>query len=235
MKVLVIENKENGKTFEEFLKSDKPILIMHYASWCPHCIMFKPDWNKITDALSSNNDINVVEVELSNADYINKKYTEDVRSYPTIRIIKNNMATEEYNGSRSDWTKIVDFAKAHISQKPAETIKATTPKATTPKATTPKVTTPKAVPTIKIESSKSTKSPKVNPDPTSATPKIEKGITEKIPNLKTQSITAKRLSTPKQIKIINSEPIVEISKIIEQISIQKPVVKPKYQEYNVQK
>ncbi len=117
MKVLVIENEEHGKQFEEMLKTDKPILILHHASWCPHCVMFMPEWKKVTDALAPNTDINVVELEISNSKFVNTKYTEDVRGYPTIRIIKNRVAIDEYKDSRTDWSKIANFAKAHITVK----------------------------------------------------------------------------------------------------------------------
>lgn len=35
------------------LKNNKPTLVMVYADWCPHCVHFKPEVQKIADEMNT--------------------------------------------------------------------------------------------------------------------------------------------------------------------------------------
>jgi protein disulfide-isomerase A1 len=114
MKLLPITKDSDKIAFEKKATSGKPTLILHYANYCGHCIRFKPVWATVVAALAANRGIHVVEIEATNADIL-KKYTNDIRGYPTIRVLKNGSFTE-YTGARA-LTPIVNFAKAHVDKR----------------------------------------------------------------------------------------------------------------------
>lgn len=116
MKLLSITKEADKIVFEKKTSSGKPTLILHYADYCGHCIRFKPTWATVVTALAANRGIHVVEIEATNADIL-KKYTKDIRGYPTIRVLKNGAFTE-YTGARA-LAPIVNFAKSHVADKRA--------------------------------------------------------------------------------------------------------------------
>ena len=97
---LIKVNEKNKKMFEEGAQKDKPMLILFYAKWCPHCTMFEPTWKKIVDSLATKRNIQVAEIEYSNMDHVPKKYKK-IRGYPTIQMIKGGKVLSEYNGLRT--------------------------------------------------------------------------------------------------------------------------------------
>lgn len=116
MKLLPITKQADKIAFEKKASSGKPVLILHYADYCGHCIRFKPMWKTIAAALATNRGIHVVEIEATNSGII-EEYTKDIRGYPTIRVLKNGTFTE-YTGART-LAPIVNFTKSHIADKRA--------------------------------------------------------------------------------------------------------------------
>lgn len=107
----------NEGTKEEFLKAvndDKPTLFLCYADWCGHCQRFKPAWAQIKRKLSSNKDVNVVEV---NYDFISllPKSLQNIRGFPTIQIVKKGKVKKEYQGDREP-ESIVKFAVDQVTK-----------------------------------------------------------------------------------------------------------------------
>lgn len=115
MKAVSIETVADKVAFEKMLKSDKPVLVFHHAKWCGYCIMYKSKWQALTTALSTNRNIYVVDVEQSNAHHI-KKYTDDIRGYPTLRVFKNGKVVGEFSGDRNKIENIIEFAKAFVTK-----------------------------------------------------------------------------------------------------------------------
>lgn len=111
MKLLKMSEK-NKQKFEECAGKDKPMLVLFYADWCPHCKMFEPTWKKIVGKLSGKRKIQVAEVEYSNMEHVPKKYKK-IRGYPTIQIIKGGKVLSEYNGLRTE-DAVIDFAEKYI-------------------------------------------------------------------------------------------------------------------------
>lgn len=81
-------------------------IYLYYANWCPHCVSFKPIWNKIKNKIDNMADKNYFYQEYEadeNSDAIEKA---NVSGFPTIRIEKNGKI-EDYEGPR-DYEVIVD-------------------------------------------------------------------------------------------------------------------------------
>ena len=100
MKLLKVNLKTKG-LFEECAKNDKPLLVLFFANWCPHCQMFEPTWKNIVKKLTSKRGIQVAEVEFKNMEHVPTKYKK-IRGYPTIQMIKGGKIVSEYNGLRTE-------------------------------------------------------------------------------------------------------------------------------------
>ena len=109
MKIIEV-NSKNAEKFKNIVKEDKPVLMLYYAEWCPHCQIFKPTWKDIQEELKSKRNIRVAEVEYKDLSFIPKKYKEII-SFPTLRVIKGGKIVGEYNAVRTKENKI---GRAHV-------------------------------------------------------------------------------------------------------------------------
>lgn len=95
-------NDVNEDTFEtEVLKSEKPVLVDFWASWCGPCKMMSP---MITDiARELHEKIKVVKVDVDENDTLSNKY--GIRSIPSLLLFKEGEIVGSIIGL-SDKTKI---------------------------------------------------------------------------------------------------------------------------------
>jgi len=99
MKVIKV-NPKNKDKFKECVGKDKPMIILFYADWCPHCVAFKPTWDKLAAKLEKNPKVQVAQVEYENIKDIPKKF-KNIRGFPTIQMIKGGKVISEYDGVRT--------------------------------------------------------------------------------------------------------------------------------------
>ncbi len=76
-----------GVTYEEAIKSDKPMLALFYVDWCGYCLKFMPKYKTVSSLYKK--DYNVVMLNAENPEY--KNLIEDVvlSGFPTLYIIDN--------------------------------------------------------------------------------------------------------------------------------------------------
>lgn len=100
----MILNKANFE--EEVLKSDKPVLVDFWASWCGPCRMLAPTVDAIADDYASAVKVGKVNVDEENELAMRYK----VASIPTLILFKNGEAAERSVGvvPREDIVKMFE-------------------------------------------------------------------------------------------------------------------------------
>lgn len=88
---------------EEVLKSDKPVILDFYATWCGPCQMMSP----IIDEIAKENEgkIKVGKIDTDENSSLAEEY--DIMSIPTILIVKGGEVTSRFIGVTSK-DKIVE-------------------------------------------------------------------------------------------------------------------------------
>ena len=87
----------NGKTFNEAITSDKPVLVDFWATWCGPCRMMAP----VVDGVAAQYDgkLLVGKVNVDEAADLAEKFM--VMNIPTLVLMKNGEAVDRIVGARS--------------------------------------------------------------------------------------------------------------------------------------
>lgn len=117
--ILSLDEKNNSSsTVSSFNKAIKKgnCLVLFYASWCPHCVNMRPEWNKFLQKIKKNNDNNVNVLEAESA-VIPSKYSNQVEGYPTIKFYSSqNRNPIHYTGGPITADNLLDFINQHANK-----------------------------------------------------------------------------------------------------------------------
>jgi thiol-disulfide isomerase/thioredoxin len=82
---------KDTKEAQKILTSSGPAMLIVYAKWCGHCRALFDTWRELSNKLSKQAKIFVIEESNYKA--------KDINGFPSMRIVKNGKATN-YEGSR---------------------------------------------------------------------------------------------------------------------------------------
>lgn len=86
------------------------IYKLYYANWCPHCVNFKPTWNKFKEIIEKNGgkmknnkgeEIKIEAYEYEDGDNKEEVQKAGVSSFPTILIQQNNDKPNKFTEQRN--------------------------------------------------------------------------------------------------------------------------------------
>jgi len=83
------------KTFDDLLKSDKPLVIDFWAEWCGPCRMVGPIIEELAEEYADK--VIIGKVDVDSNDEITSKY--GIRNIPTVLFIKNGEVVEKQVGA----------------------------------------------------------------------------------------------------------------------------------------
>ena len=87
-------------TFDEHVGGEKGVFVKFAAPWCGHCKAMAPDWEKLSEKYSGNNQIDIAEVDCTEHKDLCQKY--GVQGFPTIKAFPiQSSDPEPYEGARS--------------------------------------------------------------------------------------------------------------------------------------
>lgn len=72
-------------SFENLIKSDKPVLIDYFATWCGPCKMLAPILKQVKDSLGER--ITIIKIDVDKNQQLATKY--QVRGVPTMVLYQN--------------------------------------------------------------------------------------------------------------------------------------------------
>lgn len=82
---------------KEVLKSDKPVMVDCYATWCSPCSAFLPVIEKVADLTKDK--YKVVKLDIDEAAEIAKRF--NIRTVPTLLVFKNGDLVKSHSGRTS--------------------------------------------------------------------------------------------------------------------------------------
>lgn len=107
--------KGDGKVYIKNHNS-KPAMLLIHATWCSHCVRFKPTYIKLSKQLNSNG-INFPCYAIESTELNNQKQLSDAlkfRGFPSIKYIdQTGKVINDYNGPRNIDSLLKDICKVY--------------------------------------------------------------------------------------------------------------------------
>lgn len=85
------------ENFEDIIKSEKPVLVDFFATWCGPCRMMHPVLDELHAKVGTK--ARIIKIDIDKNEQLSAKY--NVRSVPTIMVFKNGELQWRQSGMQS--------------------------------------------------------------------------------------------------------------------------------------
>lgn len=103
------------------------VLVLYYAEWCPHCITFKPTWDKFVNQVKTGKckkSVSIVTIEhkqLQNAE--NNELAGEAEGFPTLKFYKKpNLESPTLYQQERTIDGLIEFVNKHGSATPVSNL-----------------------------------------------------------------------------------------------------------------
>ncbi len=99
------KNIEKMNNFNQIIKSEKPVLVDFFATWCGPCQMLSPILKQVKDSLGDR--VSIIKIDVDKNQLIASQY--QVRGVPTMILFQNGKQLWRQSGvvSKEDLIKII--------------------------------------------------------------------------------------------------------------------------------
>ena len=100
------------------------VLVLYYADWCPHCVSFKPIWNKFCQEMKKQQNPNFSIIDIEHTDLQKPENTQllnEAQGFPTIKFYKPQIQTQQslenngirFEGDRTRIDELINFVNTY--------------------------------------------------------------------------------------------------------------------------
>ena len=99
------KNIEKMNSFNQIIKSEKPVLVDFFATWCGPCQMLSPILKQVKDSLGDR--VSIIKIDVDKNQLIASQY--QVRGVPTMILFQNGKQLWRQSGvvSKEDLIKTI--------------------------------------------------------------------------------------------------------------------------------
>tara|TARA_B110000263_G_scaffold187987_1_gene165646 strand:- start:111 stop:551 length:441 start_codon:yes stop_codon:yes gene_type:complete len=99
--IIKVNNDAGLERFKrEVIKNKKSCFAMFHMEGCGHCVLLRPEWEKMKNKVKSF--VVLVEIDSNYSGEITNLTGGEVRGFPTLMVIKKGRRKFEYNGERKE-------------------------------------------------------------------------------------------------------------------------------------
>jgi thiol-disulfide isomerase/thioredoxin len=105
-------NTNTNKAIEPYKNINKINVYLFWASWCSHCVAFKPKFDDFEQQMKNSDNINIIKIQCDESTDEIQKLSDKfkIQGYPSV-ILENGSDFKHYNGPRT-----VDGLKTFVKQ-----------------------------------------------------------------------------------------------------------------------
>ena len=107
--IIKVNNDAGLKLFEQkIISAKKPCFAMFHMKGCGHCVLLRPEWEKMKKRVKSS--VILAEIDSNYSSQVTNLIGGQVTGFPTLMVIKRGRRIKEYNGPRKE-NEMLEFVR----------------------------------------------------------------------------------------------------------------------------
>ena len=107
--IIKVNNDAGFERFKrEVIEKKKSCFAMFHMEGCGHCVMLRPEWDKMKKKVGSS--LILAEIDSNYSSLVTNLIGGQVMGFPTLMVIKRGRRIKEYNGPRKE-NEMLEFVR----------------------------------------------------------------------------------------------------------------------------